>query len=135
MLFPGVEAALAALKAAGWRMGICTNKPEALAQLLLDRLGVRAHFGALLGADTLAVRKPDPDHVWQTISRVGGDRRRAVMIGDTATDVNAARAAGIPCAVAGFVMPPEQISALSPEAVFHSYHMLPDILEQLVPAG
>src|SRR5699024_4548037 len=61
-LFDGAEAAIDRLAASGWRIGICTNKPERLALLLIDALGVSARFEAILGADTLHVRKPDPEH-------------------------------------------------------------------------
>ncbi|MEO0829283.1 MAG: HAD family hydrolase, partial [Pseudomonadota bacterium] len=60
-LYPGAMTAVEDLKAAGFAVGICTNKPEALAEQLLQELGVRDAFGSLIGADTLPVRKPDPE--------------------------------------------------------------------------
>ena len=60
VLYPDVVAAVDALRDADYRVGICTNKPEAQADLLLRRLGVRNRFASLVGADTLPVRKPDP---------------------------------------------------------------------------
>ena len=56
----------------------------------------------MLGADSLAFRKPDPRHVLETIARAGGEPARAVLIGDTVTDRDAARAAGVPCVLVGF---------------------------------
>ena len=93
--YDGAEAALDRLAAEGWKLGICTNKPERLALLLVEELGLSRHFAALLGADTLPVRKPDPRHLLETIARVGGAPGRSVLVGDTVTDREAARAAGV----------------------------------------
>ena len=60
VLYPGAMAAVDALKDAGYGVGICTNKPERLAETLLTRLGILDAFASLIGADTLPVRKPDP---------------------------------------------------------------------------
>lgn len=69
--YDGVEAALDALAAAGWSLAVCTNKPVALADTLLARLGLRGRFRAMLGADSLIWRKPDPRHLLETIARAG----------------------------------------------------------------
>jgi phosphoglycolate phosphatase len=132
-LFDGVDAALARLIAAGWALGICTNKPERLAARLLDRLGIGGRFAALVGADTLGVRKPDPRHVLETIARAGGVPGRAVLVGDTATDREAARAAGVPCVLVSFG-PEGGAAALAPEALLGHFDELPGLLERLVPA-
>jgi phosphoglycolate phosphatase len=75
---------------------VCTNKPEKLSFLLLDALDLRSYFAAVCGADTFAARKPDPSHLLGTIERAGGDVTRAIMIGDSQTDLATARAAGVP---------------------------------------
>ena len=77
VLYPGAMAAVECLSAEGYRVAICTNKPERLARILLERLGVLGAFQALTGADTLAVRKPDPEHLRETVRRAGGDPARA----------------------------------------------------------
>ena len=59
-LYDGVGAALDRLEAAGWRLGICTNKPERLAQLLIEALGLGGRFAVLLGADSLPCASPTP---------------------------------------------------------------------------
>jgi phosphoglycolate phosphatase len=133
-LYDGAEAALERLAAEGWRLGICTNKPERLALLLVEELGLARHFAALLGADSLPVRKPDPRHLLETIARVGGVPERAVLVGDTVTDREAARAAGVPCVLVGFGPEGGAVSALRPEAVVAHYDALPDVLERLVPS-
>ncbi len=114
--FPGAEAALDALAAAGWRLAVCTNKPESLALALLEALGARGRFAAVLGADTLPVRKPDPIHFHETVRRAGGAPGRAVMIGDTVTDRETARRAGAPCILVRFGYADRPIEALAPEA-------------------
>ena len=131
--YEGAEAALERLAADGWRLGICTNKPERLALLLIDELGLGRHFAALLGADSLPVRKPDPRHLLETIARAGGVPERAVLIGDTASDREAARAAGVPCVLVGFGPDGAAVAALEPEALLAHYDDLPDILDRLVP--
>ncbi len=132
-LFDGVEACLEALVAAGWRVGVCTNKPERLALLLLERLGVLARFGAVLGADTLPVRKPDPEHFRETARRIGADPARSVMLGDTRTDVDTARAAGAPVILTSFGFAAEPIAVLAPDATVDGYGAIPAALERLMP--
>jgi phosphoglycolate phosphatase len=134
-LYPGVEPALDALDAAGWGLAICTNKPAGLAEDLLVRLGLRPRFRAMLGADSLAVRKPDPLHLTETILRAGGHPDRAVLIGDTVNDREAARAAGVPCVLVRFGPEGEAVEAMAPEALLDDYAALPALLERLLPAG
>ena len=130
--FPGVLEAVDQLLADGWKVGICTNKPERLATILIERLGGGERFGALLGADSLPVRKPDPRHIWETIDRVGGDRARAVMVGDTNNDREAARNAGVPCALYTHGFSVEPLESLEPEAIFDDYADLPALAARLV---
>ena len=80
-LYPGSVAAVEALLAAGYACAICTNKPERLAEELLRRLGVRGLFQALVGADTLPVRKPDPLPYRAAVERAGGAVERSLQIG------------------------------------------------------
>ncbi len=94
-LYDGVIPCLEALAQAGWRLGVCTNKPDRLALALLERLGVRDRFAAVLGAGSLPVIKPDPEHLRETVRRAGAVPERSVMLGDTSTDLLAARAAGL----------------------------------------
>lgn len=132
-VYDGAEAALDALAAAGWALAVCTNKPEGLAETLLTRLGLRGRFRAMLGADSLAVRKPDPRHLWETIARAGGAPGRAAMVGDTLTDRAAARAAGVPCVLVTFGPEGEGVAAFEPEALLSDFAELPALLERLVP--
>lgn len=132
-LYPGALDAVERLRGAGNPVGICTNKPERLAQTLMTRLGVRDRFGALVGADTLPVRKPDPAPLFETIARVGGDPGRAVLIGDTVTDRETSRAAGVPSVLVTFGPEGRDVARLQPEALLDHYDALDDVLSQLFP--
>jgi phosphoglycolate phosphatase len=130
-LFDGVEACLERLAGGGWRLGVCTNKPERLAELVLRRLGVRDAFGAVLGADSLPVRKPDPEHFRETARRTGADPARSVLMGDTVTDLHTARAAGVPVVLTAFGFAAEPLETLAPDGVIAHYDELWDVLERL----
>ncbi|MBN9510486.1 MAG: phosphoglycolate phosphatase [Alphaproteobacteria bacterium] len=94
--YPGVAPTLARLAAEGWRLAVCTNKPERLARQLLATLDLARHFAAIGGGDSFPVRKPDPAHVLATLAAAGGTPGRAVLIGDGVNDLRAARSAAIP---------------------------------------
>jgi len=100
--FPGAVEALERYARLGARLGVCTNKREDLSRLLLNELNLARYFHSVIGADTLAVRKPDPGHLLGAIERAGGSADSAVMVGDSATDVATARAAGLPVVVVSF---------------------------------
>ncbi|MCF7748266.1 HAD-IA family hydrolase [Sulfitobacter sp. M39] len=134
VLYPGAMQAVEALKAAGYRVAICTNKPEGLAHTLLTKLGVRDAFGAMVGADTLAIRKPDPEHLFETARRAGGDPALCLLVGDTNTDRETARAAGVPCVLVSFGPSGDDMAALGPEALLDHYDDLPDIVTRLIGA-
>lgn len=112
--FPGVCETLARLAEAGARLGICTNKPEALSRALLRALDLERHFGAVLGADSLGFKKPDPRHLLETVNRLGGEPERSVFVGDSPVDVATARAAQMPIVAVTFGytrVPPEDLGA------------------------
>ena len=100
--YPGVTEGLRALAADGWRLAVCTNKPEAAARSLLAALSLASHFAAIGGGDSFPVRKPDPVHLLMTLRLAGGDPARAVMAGDHANDVAAAHGADLPCIFAAW---------------------------------
>ena len=132
-LYDGVIRCLDVLEASGWRLGVCTNKPERLAVMLLDCLGVLDRFGAVLGADSLLVRKPDPEHLFETARRSGARPDLCVMLGDTRTDLLTARAAGVPCVLTSFGFAEEPLDELTPDAVVHHFDEIAPVLERLCP--
>ncbi len=131
-LYPGAMEAVEALRGAGYRVAVCTNKPEGLARLLMTRLGVLEAFGALIGADTLPVRKPDPEALRETVRRAGGDPARCVLVGDTETDRNTSRAAGVPSILVTFGPDGDGVMRLEPEAVIGHYGELGDVVRRLI---
>ncbi|MCE0504291.1 HAD-IA family hydrolase [Roseivivax sp. GX 12232] len=134
-LYPGAMAAVERLAAEGFAVGICTNKPEALAEALLRELGVRGAFASLIGADTLPVRKPDPAPLHAAIAAAGGTAGRACLVGDTETDRETARAAGLPSILVGFGPEGRGISRLLPEAVIDHFDELPATAGRLLGAA
>lgn len=100
--FPGAVEAMDALADAGATLSVCTNKRTDLSVQLLDALNLSARFAAIVGADAVADRKPHPDHFRAAVTRAGGTVSRAVMVGDTATDLSTARAAGAPAVMVAF---------------------------------
>ncbi|MGJ8545032.1 MAG: HAD-IA family hydrolase [Sulfitobacter sp.] len=132
VLYPGAMEAVAALKSAGYKVAICTNKPEALALDLLGKLGIRDEFAAILGADSLPVRKPDPEHLRETVRRAGGDPRQCLLVGDSDTDRNTAKAAQVPSVLVTFGPSGEDMAALEPEALLEDYAALPSVVAALL---
>jgi phosphoglycolate phosphatase len=127
--FPGVEAALDSLRDAGARLAVCTNKVERLTHLLLGALGWEGRFDAVVGGDTLAVRKPDPAPLLEAVARAGGGR--AAFVGDSITDAETARAARLPFVAVSFGFSDRPVEALGADAVIESYGDLLSALSQL----
>lgn len=132
--FPGVPEALDALAAAGWRLGVCTNKPTGLAAGLLDALGLAPRFGSVVGGDATPERKPHPAPLLLALERLGVPTTAAVFVGDSETDVLTARAAGVPVAVVrgGYTAVP--VEELGADAVADDHATLPALLQSLVKA-
>ena len=95
-LYPGVRDVLEGLRAEGWLLGVCTNKPQSTADLVIDELDVRGLFGAVVGGREGVPLKPAGDMILQALADLGAEAGHAIMIGDSAADVGAARAAGVP---------------------------------------
>ncbi|RMA42938.1 HAD-IA family hydrolase [Rhodophyticola porphyridii] len=131
-LYPGAMAAVDRLRRDGVAVGICTNKPQGLAETLMTRLGVRDSFASLVGADTLPVRKPDPAPYLLAVEQAGGDPARSLLIGDTETDRKTARAAGVPCVLVAFGPDGRGVNALAPEALLERYDDLDSIVGRLI---
>ncbi len=132
VLYDGVEQAVARIRSRGDRAVICTNKPEALAEKLMQSLGFRAPFDALIGADTLPVRKPDPTPYRRAVELAGGQVARSLMIGDTLTDHNTARAADVPSVLVTFGPGGGDMASLKPDALLGHYDDLDATIERLL---
>jgi len=127
--FDGVESALDALDGQGVKLAICTNKLEALSLDLVAALGWQGRFAAVVGGDTLPQRKPDPAPVHEAIGRAGGGR--AAFVGDSISDTDAARAAGIPCVALTFGFSDRPADELGATALIDDYDQLLPTLERL----
>jgi phosphoglycolate phosphatase len=130
-LFPGALAALDRFKAAGFHLAVCTNKPEALARLLLEKLSAADRFAAICGRGSFPMHKPDPRTLWLTIDAANGDPRRAVMVGDSKTDIDTARAAGTPSVAVDFGYTDTPVAAFSPDRVISHFDELWDAVASL----
>jgi phosphoglycolate phosphatase len=129
--FPGVTTCLAQLAEAGYALGVCTNKPEGFSRSLLGQLGLTDFFGAIIGGDSLAVRKPDPGHIHGTLDALGSDFAWAAMVGDSTNDVTAAKAAGLPCVVVSFGYTRIPAAELGGDRLIDSFADLPAALTAL----
>ena len=123
-LFPGVIEALDRCAAAGYRLAVCTNKLERSSQLLLGKLGIAERFTFICGQDTFGVAKPDPTPLIETIANAGGALDAAIMVGDSRSDIDTARAAGIPVIAVDFGYTDVPVASLNPDRVISHFDEL-----------
>lgn len=127
--FDGIERAMDTLAEGGVRLAVCTNKPEALTLLLLDALGWRDRFAAIVGGDSLPQRKPHPAPLFAAIERAGGGS--AAYVGDSITDTDTARAAGLPCVAVTFGFADRPHDQLGASALIDHFDQLIPTLQRL----
>jgi phosphoglycolate phosphatase len=135
VFYPGTLEAVEALRTAGYKTAICTNKPEAQAVELIRLMGATDYFDALVGADTLPVRKPDPAPYRKAVEDAGGVVARSMLIGDTVTDRDTARAAGVPVALVTFGPDGHGVADLEPDVLLHAYADLPALVTETLGAA
>lgn len=123
--FPGVEATLLRLSAAGHPLGVCTNKPTRLSVELLTALGLASLFAAVVGGDTVAQRKPAAFHVHATLQAMRAEGGKALMVGDSGNDVAAARAAAIPVVAVTYGYSRVAPEALGADLLIDDFTQLP----------
>jgi phosphoglycolate phosphatase len=133
--FPGLADALDALEARHCRLAVCTNKLEGLSRQLLDALGLSRRFAAICGPDTFKIAKPNPEILQRTIKQAGGTLERAILVGDSATDINTARAAAVPVIAVDFGYTDIPVSQLGPDRVIGHFDELPAMVFELLPQG
>jgi len=129
--YPHLFEALEELKNQGFIFAICTNKPEGASHLLVDKLDMGHWFSSLVGADTLPTKKPDPAPLVAAAERAGGDISKAIMIGDSITDVSAARNAGIPVIGVSFGYTQTPMAELNPDALIDGYPEFIDAVQKI----
>ena len=115
--YPGIPDALVALVRTGVALSVLTNKPVAMARAILDGLGLVPHFIAVLGGDSLPVKKPDPAGVDHLRNLTHTAPERTLLVGDSAIDVHTARAARTPICGVTWGFSPETLLAANPDRV------------------
>ena len=130
--FEGVADVVARFARLGLEQGVCTNKFERPARIILEHLKLMPPIADVAGADTFPVRKPDPKHILMLLERMGRDPARAVMIGDSIHDAEAAHRAGIPAVLVSWGYTARPAHELGADAVIDRFDALPDALGRLV---
>jgi phosphoglycolate phosphatase len=126
--FPHLESVLQRLAGEGCRLAVCTNKLEWLSLRLLDTLNLSHYFAAICGQDTFGIQKPDPEMLRLTIHRAGGEVQRAIMVGDSMTDVSTARAANVPVIAVDFGYSEVAPETLNADRLISSLRELPNAI-------
>lgn len=129
--FEGALAVMDALGRTGCVHGICTNKPAAIAATILERLGFARRVAAVVGGDSATHSKPHPAPLLSCLRRLGFPGGPALMIGDSAIDVLAARAAGLPVIVVAFGYSGEPVQSLGADAVVERLDQIPAAIAHL----
>ncbi len=132
--FEGLLPLLDKFQAAGVKLAVCTNKMEGMSRLLLDALDMSRYFTAVAGRDTLRSAKPHPDALLGTIKLAGGDKARAIMIGDSGVDVATAKAAGVPVIGVSFGYTETPVREFSPDVVIDHFSELEPAIARLMPS-
>ena len=130
--FPGLTETLDTLAQQGHRFAVCTNKLERLSVRLLQQLDLASRFAVICGQDTFGVQKPDPNVLRRTILAAGGSPERAIMIGDSETDVRTAKSAGIPIVAVDFGYTERPVAEFRPDRIISHFTELPPALAALL---
>lgn len=123
--YPGAEAALQHLRAAGLKLACVTNKEGRFAQRVLEASGLATHFQVLIAGDTLPQKKPDPAVLRAAATRLGTTPGALAHVGDSGIDIRCAHAAGATAwAVSWGYDGGEPIEASGPQRLFHDFESL-----------
>lgn len=123
-LYPGALEALGALRARGCQLGICTNKPQALADQIVRSLGIHDVFGSVVGGRDGLALKPSAAMIGLVLNELNVPAHAAIMIGDSSADVGAARAAGLAVLVFTHGYGDRPARDLGADACLDSFHEL-----------
>lgn len=129
--YPAVPETLAALRRHGYRLAICTNKPQQATYAVLEGLGFAPLFDDVAGGDRFAVKKPDPGHLLGLIDALGASLDATAMIGDGENDAAVAHAVGLPLVMMRYGYARTDPSLLAADAVLDDFADLPATLERL----
>ncbi len=129
--YPGVAATLSRLRAQGWRLGVCTNKPQHLSEAVLAGLGLADFFAVVAGGDRFPVRKPDGGHLLATLDLMDATVAQAILVGDSDNDLKAARDAGMPVVLVDFGYSRRPAAELGADRVVSDFPALPGVLAEI----
>ncbi len=129
--FPGLIRLLDRLKDDGFGLGVCTNKLEGLSVQLLDALDLSRYFGSVVGPDTLGIAKPDPAPFYEAVKRLELDSPRALMVGDSETDILTARNAGVPVIAVPFGYTPRPVQEFGPDRMIQHFDEAYEAIQDL----
>jgi phosphoglycolate phosphatase len=133
--FPGLTDALDMLAADGYRFAVCTNKLESLSVRLLEQLNLAGRFASICGQDTFGIQKPDPEVLRRTVAATGCSLQQAIMVGDSATDIRTARAAGVPVIAVDFGYSERPVSDFGPDRIISHFAQLRAAIAAISPAN
>lgn len=129
--FPHVHETLDVMRRNGYRMAVCTNKPAGPTNAILKKLDLEKYFDVVLNADSLPVRKPNPEPLWEAVKRMGGTNDQAVMVGDSDADADAARNAGLPIILLTYGYPHIPLEEIAPDILIDDFSKLPEAVKTL----
>ncbi len=133
-LYQDAEATLRQLHQDGWKIGLASNKPTKPCREILSVLRIDDIFSVIAGGDATDVRKPDGGHLAFALDKMGYDAAKgddAVMVGDHANDINAARAINIAAIAVAFEVDDTKARSLGADAVLTRFSQLPDALKKI----
>jgi len=128
----GVRETLETLRAEGFDLAVCTNKPQRPSVAILEAFDLLPYFDLVLGGDVLPVRKPDPQPLLHLLDRLGVPPARAVMVGDSRNDRLTAQRAGVPCVLLAEGYGEHRAEELEPEAIVEGFAELPPVIHRLL---
>ena len=130
--YDGVVETLEQLAARGATLVVVTNKRSDLSELLLGKIDLTRHFAAIVGPDRVSARKPSGAHVIEAVVSVGGDPKRAIMVGDGKPDIDSARDAGVPSVGVTFGYTPLPMEELEPDIIVDAFHDIEEAVDMIV---
>jgi phosphoglycolate phosphatase len=130
--YPHILDQLTHLKSEGYRLGVCTNKIERLARILLDELDMTHYFHAITGVDTFDFKKPDARHMLETVRLAGGDAEHSIMIGDSKTDIATAKNAKRPVIAYTHGYTDIPLEELTPDVILDDYSKLSELIARYI---
>jgi len=130
-IYPGVVETLERLVLADYKLGICTNKPEATTFPVIEALNLTQFFPVVVCGDSRPYKKPDARHVFDVIDALDSQPEDAVFIGDSETDVAGAKNAGVPIVVVSYGYSQTPASDIGADQIIHTFTELPGAISEI----